>query len=94
MYESPYDNYSVFEEREREIERLNKLNRRISHEYGCRKENLNGAGYTEINSGIFVPEEDAYKYAMERISQDEDLKRELVEMVVEWFYSGNWIKEE
>lgn len=53
------------------------------------KEKLNDSGYKEINTGIFVPEEDAFDYAMERVSQDEDLKREFVD----WFYSGNWIKE-
>ena len=53
-------------------------------------EKPNGAGYEEIGTGIFVPEEDAYEYALERISQDEELKQELVE----WFYSGNWVKEE
>lgn len=51
---------------------------------------LRGGGYEEIGTGIFVSEEDAYDYAMERISQDEDLIQEFVE----WFYSGNWIKEE
>lgn len=55
---------------------------------------LGGAGYTEIGSDIFVPEESAYDYAMERIYQDEDLKREFREMLVEWFYSGNWVKED
>lgn len=54
------------------------------------KEKLNGPGYEEIGTGIFVPEEDAYEYALERISYDVDLKKELVE----WFYSGNWVKEE
>lgn len=53
-------------------------------------EKLNGPGCAEIGSGIFVPEEDAYEYALERVSQDEDLKQEFVE----WFYSGNWIKED
>ncbi len=53
-------------------------------------EKLNRAGYEEIGTGIFVLEEDAYEYALERISQDEELKQELVE----WFYSGNWVKEE
>jgi len=47
------------------------------------------AGYEEIGTGIFVAEEDAYDYAMERISLDEAEKKEFVE----WFYSGNWIKE-
>ena len=50
----------------------------------------NSPGYKELDTGIFVPEEDAYDYALERISQDEELKRDMVE----WFYSGNWIKEE
>jgi len=47
------------------------------------------SGYKEIGTGIFVAEEDAYDYAMERISLDEAEKKEFVE----WFYSGNWIKE-
>lgn len=54
------------------------------------KEKLKSSGYKEIGTEIFVPEEDAYDYAMERVSQDEDLKQEFVE----WFYSGNWIKED
>lgn len=54
------------------------------------KEKLDDAGYKEIGTMLFVPEEDAYDYALERISQDEGLKQEFVE----WFYSGNWIKEE
>lgn len=54
------------------------------------KEKLNSAGYKEMGSGIFVFEEDAYDYALERISQDDELKQEFVE----WFYSGNWIKED
>lgn len=53
------------------------------------KEKLNSVGYKEMGTEIFVPEEDAYDYALERISQDEDLKQEFVE----WFYSGNWVKE-
>ena len=53
-------------------------------------EKLNGTGYEEIQTGIFVPEEDAYNYAMERISQDEEEKKEFVE----WFYSGNFIFKE
>lgn len=57
------------------------------------KERLSGTGYREMETGIFVSEEDAFNYAMERISQDEDLNRNFKEAVVEWFYSGNWIKE-
>lgn len=69
---------------------MNKLNSRISREYGEIEEKLNGSGYAEIGTGIFVSEEDAFDYAMERISSDEGLRKEFVE----WFYSGNWIKEE
>lgn len=57
-------------------------------------EKLHGKGYFEMGTGNFVPEEDAYEYAMERISQDEDLQKEFKEAIVEWFYSGNWIKED
>lgn len=52
------------------------------------KEKLNGPGWEEVGTGIFVPEEDAFKYALERISQDEGEKKEFIE----WFYS-NWIRE-
>lgn len=90
MYESPYDNYSAFEEHERENERMNKMNSRMDCEYGEIESKLNGCGYEEVRTGIFVPEEKAYDYAMERVSLDEDLKQEFVE----WFYSGNWVKEE
>lgn len=69
---------------------MNKLNSRISREYGEIEEKLNGSGYAEIGTGIFVSEEDAYGYALERISLDEELKQEFVE----WFYSGNWIEED
>ena len=51
---------------------------------------LRGPGYEEIGTGIFVAEEDSFDYAMERICLDDDLKQEFVE----WFYSGNWIKED
>lgn len=54
------------------------------------KEKLNGPGYSEIGTGNFVPEEDAFDYALERlIGSTEEFKREFVE----WFYSGSWIKE-
>ncbi len=51
-------------------------------------------GYKEMGSGIFVADKDAFSYAMERVSQNEDLEQEFRDMVVEWFYSGNWIREE
>jgi len=48
------------------------------------------SGYEEITTGIFIPEKDAYDYAMERISHGTDEEKQ---EFVEWFYSGNWIKE-
>lgn len=54
------------------------------------KKKLSRKGYEEAKTGIFVMEEDAFEYALERVSQDEHLKKEFVE----WFYSGNWIKED
>ena len=56
---------------------------------------LKGAGYSEIGTGNFVPEEDAFDYALERcLHGTEEDKREFGEMLMEWFYSGNWVKED
>jgi hypothetical protein len=43
----------------------------------------------------FVSMEDAYAYAFERCTNgtDEEIA-EFKEMLVEWFYSGNWTKQE
>ena len=55
---------------------------------------LNGPGYLEVGTNNFVPEEDAFEYALERcLNGTEEDQREFREMLVEWFYSGNWIKE-
>ncbi len=55
------------------------------------------SGYTGIGpeSGTFVPEGVAFEYALERCTKgtSED-KAEFRKMLVEWFYSGNWVKEE
>ena len=48
---------------------------------------LNGSGYLEIGTGIFVADEDAFDYALERISEcTEEEKKEFLE----WFYSS-WV---
>lgn len=45
--------------------------------------------------GVFVEEERAYEYALERslhgTAQDQ---QDFREFLIEWFYSGNWIKED
>lgn len=42
---------------------------------------------------------DAYTYAMERcqsgtLEEQEAFKQEIVPLIVEWYYSGNWIRTE
>ncbi len=49
-------------------------------------------GYREIRTNIFVPESDAYEYALEQCLNGAE-QREFREMLIEWYYSGNWIKE-
>lgn len=55
------------------------------------RQKLHGPGRKEMGTGIFVPEEDAYDYAMERISNGTEKEKQ---EFVEWFYSGNWIRED
>jgi tRNA nucleotidyltransferase (CCA-adding enzyme) len=55
---------------------------------------LSQKGYHELGTNVFVPEEDAYEYALDRcMNGTEEEQREFKEILVEWFYSGNWIKE-
>lgn len=55
------------------------------------------SGYLGIckESGMFVPEENAYDYALQRCTcGNQQEQKEFREMLVEWYYSGNWIKED
>ncbi len=54
------------------------------------EEKLNGPGYVSTSTSVFVPEEDAFDYALERVSQGTAQERK---EFVDWFYSGCWIKE-
>ena len=64
------------------------------------KEKLSEPGYREIGTGAFVPEEYAFDYAIERcvtvpfMVVGIEWTQEFKEMLVEWFYSGNWVKED
>lgn len=56
-------------------------------------------GYEELTDSIFVSDEDAFDYALEHCLEDVPLgirslkwTKEFREMLVEWFYSGNWIR--
>lgn len=58
---------------------------------------LDKKGYMGIGpeAGIFVSESQAYQYALERsLFGTEEEQREFLEMIMEWFYSGNWIETE
>ena len=55
---------------------------------------LSQNGYHELGTNVFVPEEDVYEYALDRcMNGTEEEQKEFKEMLVEWFYSGNWVKE-
>ena len=58
------------------------------------REILKEAGHHQMGTGNFVPESEAYEYALEQClhGSEEDIK-EFKEMLVEWYFSGNWIKE-
>lgn len=65
------------------------------------EEKLNGPGWEEMGTGIFVPKENAFDYALERCFEVvpnfvHRLKwtQEFRDMLVEWFYSRNWVKED
>lgn len=59
------------------------------------KEILKEKGYIELGTENFVPEAEAYEYALYRcLHGHEEEQKEFKEMLVEWFFSGNWIKEE
>ena len=52
-------------------------------------------GYKGIgpNEGEFVEDDDAYGYALERcLDSSTDDHEEFRVMLVEWFYSGNWVR--
>jgi phenylalanyl-tRNA synthetase beta subunit len=52
-------------------------------------------GYHEMGTNKFVPEADAFEYALERCMNGiEAEQKEFKEMLVDWFYSGNWVKED
>ena len=60
------------------------------------REKLRSKGFHEVGTGVFVPEAEAYEYALDRcLNGTEEEIKEFKEMLVEWFYSGgDWRKEE
>lgn len=56
---------------------------------------LEEKGYHELGTGVFVPIKDAFDYALEHcLHGSEQEQRDFKEILIEWFFSGNWIKEE
>ena len=56
---------------------------------------VNEKGYHEMGTNEFVPKADAFDYALDRcMNGSESEQKEFKEMLVDWFYSGNWVKEE
>lgn len=54
-------------------------------------------GYIGVGpeDGNFIPESQAYDYALERcMGGNEEEVKEFREMLVEWYFSGNWIRTE
>ena len=59
------------------------------------EDTLNEKGFHEMGTNVFVPEDEAFEYALDRCMNGyEEDRKEFKEMLVEWFYSGNWIKED
>ena len=60
------------------------------------EEVLKQKGYREMGTNAFVPEDEAFDYALDRCMHGSELDQiEFRQMLVEWFYSDdNWIKEE
>lgn len=56
---------------------------------------LSEAGYHEDGTNVFVPDSQAYEYALDRcLYGSEDDIKEFKVMLVEWFYSGgNWRRD-
>ena len=53
-------------------------------------------GYIGVNAndGVFVSDEDAYAYAFERCTNGTEKEiKEFQEMLVEWFFSGDWVRQ-
>lgn len=59
------------------------------------EEAISEKGYHEFGTNKFVPEDEAFDYALDRcMNGSEAEQKEFREMLVDWFYSGNWVKED
>lgn len=62
----------------------------------CVEEVLKEKGYHECSTNTFVPDDEAYAFALDRcINGSEGEQKDFKKMLVEWFYSGgDWRREE
>lgn len=52
-------------------------------------------GYQSMQGDDFVSDEDAFEYAMNACMNGADkeaFRKEFEEVIVEWFFSGNWVR--
>lgn len=93
------DNYQLWREHEERLERETSKYPICEH---CGEPIFDKAdhgreeGYVGLhkNKGIFVSDEDAYAYAFEQcVNGSYEDVAEFKEMLVEWFYSGNWARQ-
>ena len=53
------------------------------------------SGYREMHTNKFVSDEDAFEYALNTCMNSTKANyEEFQQMLVEWFYSGNWTRED
>lgn len=56
---------------------------------------MSESGYVGFHTKEFVADEDAYEYALDRcLHGTEEEQKEFKEMLVEWFFSGNWVRKD
>ena len=73
-----------------ELENMRQGEYLINEKHEAVMEVLQEKGYEHIHTNEFVPEADAYEYALEKCLHGDE-HDEFKEMLVEWFYSGNWV---
>lgn len=74
------------------LENWLKRNNQIFYQIGERMYMAKIRGYAGLGDdlGTFVPEEEAFQYAMQRVQWSDYWRKEFVD----WFYSGDWVPEE
>lgn len=61
----------------------------------CIENVLQEKGWHNYQTNEFVSEKEAYEYALDEVLHgDAATQKEFREMLVEWFFSGNWVKED